>query len=325
MATDGDPEHTPLTPDAAFAVLGNETRMEILQTLADADEALSFSELRDRVGVSDSGQFNYHLDKLVGHFLEDTDEGYGLRRAGERIIEAVVSGAVTESPVIEPTVIEWPCPLCEAPVELTYQQEWVALSCTECSGLYGGSIVVGESAPPEQLEHGYLGGLSLPPAAIQGRSPAEVLRTAWTWDVLERMATSAGICPRCSAPVEQFVDVCDEHDASSGICEECGSQREINHEVTCANCHYHQVGLFPVALNANTDLLEFITAHGYNPITPSADLLREMAGYEEELLSIEPFEARFTWTFDGDALTLTVDDDLNVVDVARERATNPDR
>jgi hypothetical protein len=43
------------------------------------ENAVSFSELRDRVGTRDSGQFNYHLDQLTGHFIRATDSGYELR------------------------------------------------------------------------------------------------------------------------------------------------------------------------------------------------------------------------------------------------------
>jgi hypothetical protein len=39
--------------------------------------------------------------------------------------------------------------------------------------------------------------------------------------------------------------------------------------------------------------------------------------YEEEVYSREPFEARFTFSADGDTLSLTVGDDLQVVDVSR--------
>lgn len=318
MTTDAGPEASTLAPDDAFAVLGNETRMEILQTLAEADGPLSFSELRERVGVRDSGQFNYHLDKLVGHFLEDSADGYELRRAGERIHEAVVSGAVTETPIIEPTEVDWPCSVCGATVELTYQQEWVALSCTECPGAYGGTFTADEYAPDEQLEQGYLGGLSLPPAAVPDRSPLDVLRTAWTWDILERMAAASGTCPRCSAAVETTVAVCEDHDASDGLCEGCSSRRMIIHQVTCENCHFNQVGPFPIALSDNTDLIAFWTAHGYDLLRPSADMLAELANYEETLLSREPFEARFTWTLDGDSLSVTVDDELTVVAVTEE-------
>lgn len=94
MATDAHAGDTTLAPDDAFAVLGNGTRMEILRALADADDSLSFSELRDRVGVSDSGRFNYHLDKLDGHFVTDTSDGYQLQNAGKRVNKAVLSGGL---------------------------------------------------------------------------------------------------------------------------------------------------------------------------------------------------------------------------------------
>lgn len=36
---------------------------------------------------------------------------------------------------------------------------------------------------------------------------------------------------------------------------------------------------------------------------------------DEDVLSVEPFEARFTVTIDDDVPSLTVDDDLNVTNV----------
>lgn len=323
MAADADSGDTTLTPDDAFAVLGNETRMSILQSLAEANEPLSFTELRERVGVSDSGQFNYHLDKLVGHFLADTENGYELRRAGARIIEAIVSGAVTESPEIEPTEVEWPCSQCGAPVEVSYQQEWVALSCTECPGMYGSELAAGESAPDEQLTHGYLGGLNLPPAAVQGRDPTDVVRTAIKWDFLERLATSSGICPRCSAPMERTLTVCDEHDADDGLCEACGTRNQVTYEATCQNCPLRNVGPLPSGLQANTDVIDFLTDHGINPLSPTQAQWETVADmWEEELVSFDPFEARLTYTLEGDVLAFTVDEYLNVSDVSRKASTD---
>ena len=61
-----------LTPDEAFAVLGNEIRLDIVRVLWNADaaheyddvsdtaETISFSELRRRVDIDDNGKFNYH-------------------------------------------------------------------------------------------------------------------------------------------------------------------------------------------------------------------------------------------------------------------------
>lgn len=68
-------ESAALSPDEAFAVLGDETRLQILQTLGEADKPLAFSALFDRIEYDDSSNFGYHLDKLVGvtQDLENTD------------------------------------------------------------------------------------------------------------------------------------------------------------------------------------------------------------------------------------------------------------
>jgi hypothetical protein len=55
------------SPDAVFALLGDDTRIDIPQALGETpDAARSFSDLRERVGVADSGQFDHHLQNFVG-------------------------------------------------------------------------------------------------------------------------------------------------------------------------------------------------------------------------------------------------------------------
>ena len=75
-------ESATLSPDEAFAVLGDETRLQILQTLGEADEPLAFSALFDRIEYDDSSNFGYHLDKLVGvtQDLENTDQRFIAQR-----------------------------------------------------------------------------------------------------------------------------------------------------------------------------------------------------------------------------------------------------
>ena len=77
-------------PTDALAVLSDETRVAILRTLAEADEPLPFSRLRERAGVRDSGRFNYHLRKLCEYFVRETDGGYELGHAGSRVVAATV-------------------------------------------------------------------------------------------------------------------------------------------------------------------------------------------------------------------------------------------
>lgn len=92
MATDTGPGgSTALSPGEAFAVQGDETRLQILQTLGEADDPLAFSELFDRVEYDDTANFNYHLGKLEIHFVHKTGDGYALRNAGGRVVEAILS------------------------------------------------------------------------------------------------------------------------------------------------------------------------------------------------------------------------------------------
>ena len=316
MTSDADEgEPTILAPNDAFATLGNEIRMEILQTLGEADDPLSFSELRDHVGMRDSGQFNYHLDKLTGHFVEKTDAGYDLRQAGRRVVEAVLSGSVTEAPVIEPTRIDQPCQYCGAPVEVSYREEHVTVACTECAGSYAESAGVGDRQR--------LGVLALPPAAVEGRSPGEVLQAAYTWGGLEVYSIACGVCPRCGASVDTSVSVCSDHDATDGLCAVCDSRYAVHFSSQCTNCIHDAIGAAGVCLTASTEFLEFVTSHGINPLAPSSlDIWGAAIGdYEENVLSTDPFEARFTFSIDDDLLTLTVDEDLTVVDVTQSPAS----
>lgn len=75
-------------PTDALEVLGNDVRISILRELADAESSLSFTELRERVDIRDTGRFNYHLTKLCEYFVRQTETGYELGHAGTRVITA---------------------------------------------------------------------------------------------------------------------------------------------------------------------------------------------------------------------------------------------
>lgn len=311
---------TTLAPDEAFSALGNETRIQILQTLGEADGSLSFTELRDRVGIRQGAHFTYHLDQLAGHFVRQTDDGYDLRQAGRRVVEAILSGTVTEALVLGPTRIKKPCSYCGTPIMLIYHEEQVRKYCTECVGTYGIERVTGESFAP--VEYGYLGSLDLPPAGVHGRTPIGVLEAAYTWSLLEHFAWAAGVCPRCSAPVDSSVSICEDHDTTDGSCDWCDGRYAVHVHYRCTNCLSDHDGMFANHLLTDPDLLMFLIAHGVNPLSPPPTRFSGAVWvYEEEVLGTNPFKARFTFTVEGDTLTLTVDDDLSVVDVTKTQAT----
>lgn len=96
-------------PSDALAVLGEETRVRIIRALAAADGPLSFSELRRRAGVSDTGRFNYHLSLVCEHFAREVEEGYELDRAGAQLVTAAdIEVSEDAGEAVSPEV----CPVC---------------------------------------------------------------------------------------------------------------------------------------------------------------------------------------------------------------------
>lgn len=306
MPSGNDPD-AGVSPDDAFATLGNEIRLEIVRRLGDADGPLSFSELRDAVDVRDSGQFNYHLGELVGQFVHKTDEGYTLRQAGERVVEAVLSGAVTEAPVMEPTPVDETCHYCGAQIMVRYRAEQVDVFCTGCAGTYGDVHATDGIDVPE--EYGWLGGMPLPPVGLEGRDADGVLRAAFGLGQTEFVAASSGICPRCSARTDRSIEACDDH-ADGGICRNCGRRRSVVFSSTCTNCNFATGGGVIQGLFAETEFLAFMTSHGVNPMNPDSvtEYLSAISDYEAIVRSRSPLEVEVRLTVDGDTFVRTIDE-----------------
>ena len=152
-----DPDALPesLSPADAFALLGNDTRIQILRAMMDAEvhdihePALSFSELYERVDVDDSAHFNYHLGKLVGHFLEKGDDGYRFRYAGRKVVRAVIAGSFNERAQLGPVDVEGSCIECgEAALQAEYADEYLLVTCRSC-----GEALTGNHFPPGALDN----------------------------------------------------------------------------------------------------------------------------------------------------------------------------
>ncbi|WP_223302138.1 helix-turn-helix domain-containing protein [Haladaptatus sp. R4] len=132
MTRDDDPIVTRRSPDEAFGLLGNETRFRILRVLNDADGSLQFSELRSRVGADDPGGFNYHLGKLTGQFVRETDDGYAIASPGERIVGAVLSGWLTAEFGAGSVPVDGACIHCGGRLEAVFRDHGITIDCTDC-------------------------------------------------------------------------------------------------------------------------------------------------------------------------------------------------
>lgn len=310
---EGDP--IALSPDEAFTAVGNETRIQILRTLGEA-EPLSFSDLYDRVDVADTGNFTYHLEQLVGQFVHRTDDEYRLREPGSIVVQAVLSGVLTEAPVLEPTRLDADCPFCGARIEVSFADERVLVRCTDCPGNYSGSDT--DVRFLEAHPHGTIAIFALPPAGLDDRTAHEVLEVGLGRAHNELLAFSCDVCPRCSATVDRSLQVCSGHDAGDGICERCDRRRALHVDYRCTNCIRVEENI-PAGLDLVREptVMSFLSGQGINPVMPSWKGLALVLDYEETLRSDTPLEARFDWTVDGGSIAVTVDEDMTVIDGER--------
>ncbi|WP_256298312.1 ArsR/SmtB family transcription factor [Haloarchaeobius salinus] len=196
----------------AFAALGDETRVAILEAFVEArredpeNRAMTFSELRDRTGVTDSGRFNYHLGKLRGRFVEETDEGYLLTYAGREVVGAILGGTYDTDVELDPEPLGDTCTRCDAELVARFDSGDLDVGC--------------------ENDHTILR-TTVPPGAATDRSMRELvaLATRTTYARIELLV--GGICHECTGRVErEIVAAPDDADIDYTFrtsCERCGA------------------------------------------------------------------------------------------------------
>lgn len=300
-----------LEPWEAFSLLANETRVDILQTLWDHDEAVvSFSELHAAIGI-DRGNFNYHLSELEDHFVRSTDDGYELREAGKQVIRSVMAGTITSDPRVEPTDLGFPCPLCGGSLEFQYADEWITVRCTSCQGVLGGEV------PPGTFMHH-----PFPPAGLEGRADIEVLEAARVRYETELVTMMQGVCPECGGRVDDELHVCADYDTDSdGLCVECGSVPDIWIEHACENCSFDRWCTLWLPMLFHPAVISFV--HQRQSFDTFLELRRlfwmnpeYLSGIEQCVVSEDPLRIQVTVPFGDDEISITVDENLNTRDLS---------
>ncbi len=307
-----------------FKLVSNETRLAILLALWEAYDphadgnAVSFTELRDSVGVGQGRQFNYHLDKLVGEFVRKTDAGYVLRRTGLLLVQSIIAGRGIEDPTLEPTEVDATCPSCGGPTAVTYQNVNVYQVCMNaCDATTG----LGEPHP-----EGAFIGWTFEPTGLADRTAAEVF-AASTIKTFARIALrTENICPDCSGPVRWTLDVCAAHEPDGEHpCPACGRTEPIQVRETCTVCKSAGQGSPSIKTMLHPAVIAFYYDHGievgFTGATGFADVIRmlELAeDAEESIVDTDPVRLQVTFTQGGDQLRLLVDEDLNVLETSRD-------
>jgi DNA-binding transcriptional ArsR family regulator len=284
----------------AFALLGDETRVAILEALAGhSSDPLSFAELRERTGVDDSGRFNYHLGKLVGRFVEKTEAGYHLTYAGSRVVGAVYEGTYAEGDEMDPIPLDADCIECGAGVELSYADERITIGCSECGNV--------------DSEFGF------PPGAVAGRDPETLpaALTSYMTTMLERLV--AGFCSNCAGPVSPTVDpeaaeLPGDAEAGDGFVE------QVPVSFVCDRCQSKATSSLASVLLTEPAVVAFHYDHGIDVREALLWSLPWLIDSETERLGESPPRYAVTGSLDGERLRVVVDGDLEVVETERSGA-----
>jgi predicted RNA-binding Zn-ribbon protein involved in translation (DUF1610 family) len=279
-----DSDETDPAPDRAFWLLSDETRIAILRALWAADEKpVSFTDLRERVGNPNSGQFNYHLNKLRDHFVLKADGGYELSQAGREVVRAVHAGSITDQPQVDPAPTDGHCVECGASLVVRYD-EYGIIECSDC----GETVMWNE----------------FPPAGLTDRTPTEVAETFDEWTRSRFHLAMDGICPNCATAMTTTIHT--------------GTDGDVSTTHQCGNCNYEaRAPLFGHVIR-HPAVVSFYHAHGIDILSATYWELQAYAReFEEDVVTDDPWTARVTIEADGDQLHLTLDDQLSVVDVEK--------
>lgn len=331
-----------LSPDEAFRLLGDGTRLAILRAVWDSEEPVSFSAIRERVGRPDSGQFNYHINRLRGPFLSKRDGGYRLTQAGREVVRAVLAGTITQRPETGPEPIDAPCAECGGRLAVRYD-EYATVECADC----GATSMWNE----------------FPPAGLDGRTPEEVATAFDRWTQHRFRLAMDGICPSCAAgttttlvaPGVDGGDGDDRGDRSDGVpttaTDDAGSTGTHDGPTTahddsttahddptddgsaavtvvradavatehrCGNCRYEarvplagHVLRHPAAIGFYAEAGVDVTAMPYWEIQGLA------RAFEVAVVSEDPWRVAVAIDADGRSLALLLDDRLDVREVDR--------
>jgi len=283
--------------EEAFSVIADETRFGILRALWAAHtenletvdgptlEPVSFSRLRERVGVGDSGRFNYHLDRLVPRFVRSQAEGYVLADAGARAVGAAVSGVYTADDTSLDTTEMDDCtePDCSGTLQARYADGRMTVECDTCEV----NAVV--SVPPVVVETHDVG---TNPDAVQQFSFTRMQRIV------------RGFCTLCSGPLDREVPgVLGESDNQrvtvTHTCEECGNVVRTT-AVVLVTDHPAVVSLLDDAGIDYRDIAFWRRPQGVE--------------YREQLRSEDPLRVAVITTVEDERLTLVMDEQLEVVE-----------
>lgn len=304
----------------ALKLLSDETRLTILLALWDGyepygpNEAMSFSELHDRVAVRDTANFTYHLDKLTEHFVEKTDNGYRLRKGGLILVRTVIAGTGLDEITTAPTELDISCTRCgDARLEISYRDGSIYLTCPECDGF----------TTTEEHPRGTIAVFEFNPAGIADRSPSELLAASAIRSRNHFRMMKEGVCPACSGPINASLRLCEDHTSETGnVCPECGQLDSARVRCLCTVCKRKSSRPVEFTVVDHPAVISFYADHGIDIRWNTEDIegfvqrAELLWAIEHTIVSIDPVRIRVTIPCDGEELHVLLDESWDVIDIS---------
>jgi ribosomal protein S27E len=284
-----------LSPGEVFSLLGNQARIDILRVLWEASGGpVGFSELRERTGIADSGQFNYHLDKLRENFVRKTEAGYVLRYAGAHVVSAILAGAYDHAGFDEPMPVEDDCPDCGGEMVMTYENERATIECVDCGAHVASSV--------------------LPAGLFEDRDPEDIPAVFDRWMQTEIRQVTDGFCMACDGATEGTIRPDGLEVDVPGLYLDLDGPRVV---FECKRCGDRVLSSVGEALRDHPAVVSFYYDHGVDVLEEPSWRLDWLDADAATVVSRDPLRIDVRIEHGGEVLLLTVDDTLGVVGVER--------
>lgn len=280
----------------SIEALANQQRLEILVTLAEkkyedgAKSGMSFTQLYDAVDCQSTSQFSYHLKQLVGRFVVETEDGYQLTYAGDKVRRALFSGLYESSHTFDPVAIEGACPNCAAQSLEAYAADGqFIVACRACV-----TPIVSDLFPQ---------------SIAQGRSTQEIVDSFGYGIWAKYMFIRGGVCPECYGRLDTAVEQQERGDHSMSV--------SINE---CRRCWFTVYFPIDVVVAFHPVVIEAFWQHGISLLDiPLWELFEYTTteNWKTTVRAVEPFSASVEILFDDTEIHLSVDHQPSVTVVEK--------
>lgn len=268
-----------------FQLVHHKIRAEILVTLAEHQRehprhpSVQFSELRQRIGHDDPGNFNYHLQRLSGRLIERTDDGYRLSQVGHRFVVALRS--TQYDPAVKQTFTDAtpPCVICQSPSAVIYEDGQLKIRCSnDHEARLNGGVNLFESVPINVA-----------------------INIALRRNLFDLTSFIDGICPHCDG------------EAKGGLERRPSAQIPVQYEATCQRCGEFVQSTVAGCVLFHPAVVSFFHHHTVDVFQATSDVLADVQ--TTRLLNDNPAVAQTIFCVDGAEMAVTVDHDGRVADV----------